>query len=148
MGRRCLRVVRINASPERLREMRAAVREVLAQVDCEDKERRLLVLAVSEACMNVIQHGYKGDLNGEIILEIFSRDGELEFLLTDFAKTVDPSKIKPRPLAEVRPGGLGIHFIQCIMDEYRFTVPRGGKGNLLIMRKKVKRIREAAENAM
>ena len=136
------------ASRERLREMRAQVSDVLAQTECEERERRLLVLAVSEACMNVIQHGYKGDPSGEIILEIFSGDGELEFHLTDFAETVDPSTIKPRPLAELRPGGLGVHFIQCIMDEYRFTVPRGGTGNLLIMRKKVKRIREAAENAM
>ena len=148
MGGRRLLMIRFNASPERLQEMRARVAETLDEAGCQEQERRLLVLAVSEACMNVIQHGYRGDPSGEMMLQILNNNSELEFHLTDFAETVDASKIKPRPLDEVRPGGLGIHFIQCIMDEYRFTVPREGKGNLLIMRKRLKRVRGAAENAM
>jgi sigma-B regulation protein RsbU (phosphoserine phosphatase) len=148
MSRSRLGTLRFKASPKRLQEMRAEVTDALDGVGLEDQDRRLVVLAVSEACMNVIQHGYKGDPDGEMVLEILNNGGLLEFRLTDFAETVDPATIEPRPLDELRPGGLGVHFIRCVMDDYRYTVPAAGKGNLLIMRKRVKRVRETAENAM
>lgn len=148
MARNRLRNLRLKANPEQLQEMRAEVMDALEGVGLGDHDRSLLVLAVSEACMNVIQHGYKGDPDGEMVLEILNNDPFLEFRLTDFAETVDPATIKPRPLDELRPGGLGVHFIRCVMDDYLYTVPAGGKGNLLIMRKRVKRVRETAENAM
>ncbi len=141
-----LGVARFNAMPERLHEMRSMLTTTLDGVGCPRKLRRLLVLAVNEACMNVIQHGYKGDPAGEIILEILNNNGELEFRLTDFADTVDPAKVKPRPLDEVRPGGLGTYFIQRIMDEFRFTVPESGRGNVLIMKKRFDSANEASSH--
>ena len=128
-----LGMARFNAIPERLNEMRTVLTESLDKVNCPKPVRRLLVLAVNEACMNVIQHGYQGDPEGEIVLEILNNNGELEFRLTDFADTIDPAKVKPRPLDEIRPGGLGTYFIQRIMDEFRFTVPESGKGNIEIL---------------
>ncbi len=138
-----LGMTRFNAIPERLHDMRAVLTETLDKMGCPKPVRRLLVLAVNEACMNVIQHGYKGDPAGEMILEILNNNGELEFRLTDFAETVDPAKVKPRPLDEIRPGGLGTYFIQRIMDEVRFAVPESGKGNLLIMKKRFETASEA-----
>ena len=62
--------------------------------------------------------------------------------------TVDPAKVKPRPLDEIRPGGLGTYFIQRIMDEFRFTVPESGKGNLLIMKKRLDKANEAPSHEL
>ncbi len=129
--------LRFNAIPERLHEVRAVLTATLDNVACQESVRRLLVLAVNEACMNVIQHGYQGDPTGEIILEILNNNGELEFRLTDFADTIDPARVKPRPLDEIRPGGLGTYFIERIMDEFKFTVPESGRGNILIMKKRI-----------
>ncbi len=144
----CLRVIQFKAIPERLHEMREALTEALNRVKCPEQSRRLLVLAVNEACMNVIQHGYRGDPVGEIILEILNNNDELEFRLTDFAPTVDPAKVKPRSLDDIRPGGLGTYFIQRIMDEFKFTVPRSGEGNLLIMKKRIEKASEAPKHAV
>ncbi len=143
-----LGMTRFNAIPERLHEMRAVLTRTLDNVSFPKPVRRLLVLAVNEACMNVIQHGYKGDPKGEMILEILNNNGELEFRLTDFAETVDPSKVKPRPLDEIRPGGLGTYFIQRIMDEVTFAVPESGKGNLLIMKKRFETASEAPRHEL
>ncbi len=143
-----LGVTRFNAIPARLHEMRSKLTATLDAAGCPQHLRRLLVLAVNEACMNVIQHGYRGDPAGEIILEILNNNGGLEFRLTDFADTVDPAKVKPRPLDEIRPGGLGTYFIQRIMDEFRFTVPESGKGNLLIMKKRFDKANEAPSHEL
>ncbi len=144
----CLGVMRFNAIPERLHEMRKVLTQTLEGAGCPEQALRLLVLAVNEACMNVIQHGYRGDPAGEMILEILNNNDELEFRLTDFAPTVDPAQVKPRALDDVRPGGLGTYFIQRIMDEFKFAVPESGEGNLLIMRKRIDKASEAPKHAV
>ena len=45
--------------------------------------------------------------------------------------------LPPAGLDDVRPGGLGTHFINEIMDEVRFLVPPGGRGNRLEMVKRI-----------
>jgi serine/threonine-protein kinase RsbW len=44
---------------------------------------------------------------------------------------VDPSKFQGRPLKEIRPGGLGLHFIRQAMDTVEFT--RKGSTNRLCL---------------
>ena len=87
--------------------------------------------------MNIMQHAYKGDCSGEIVLEILNNDDELEFHLKDFAAPVDPASIKPRDLDELRPGGLGTYFIQEIMDDCTYGHLEEKEGNFLSMKKKI-----------
>jgi anti-sigma regulatory factor (Ser/Thr protein kinase) len=54
--------------------------------------------------------------------------------LRDYGKPCDPAKIQPRPLHEIRPGGLGTHFIRTVMDEVKYTCK--DPGTELIMVKK------------
>lgn len=126
--------------PEQLGDVRNWLEKELARLGLDRQAASLLILAVNEACMNVIQHGYHGDPTGEMILEIHDNDwdngGDLEFRLTDFASPLDPTQVNYRDLDEVRPGGLGIYFISEIMDSYEFRVPDSGHGNLLIMKKR------------
>ena len=146
MAKRLLKL-RCTSSAQQLQAVRESLVQALDKAGCDVQEQARLVLAVNEACMNIIQHAYRGDPAGEMILEILNNDRELEFRLTDFAPTVDASMVRPRPLDEIRPGGLGTHFIREIMDEVEFTVPEGGAGNLLIM-KKHKKSRESRDHAM
>ena len=87
--------------------------------------------------MNIIQHAYGEKHKGEIILEIIDVQGELVFRLTDFAETVDKSCIKSRDLNDIRPGGLGVHIINEVMDKIEFLDPPDGVGNVLEMKKKL-----------
>jgi anti-sigma regulatory factor (Ser/Thr protein kinase) len=49
----------------------------------------------------------------------------LEIVLVDSGMAVDPKKLKGRPLDEVRPGGLGIHFMKQSMDVVEFSRKKG-----------------------
>lgn len=129
--------LRFCCEPERLKSVRARVREAAESSGCGEKVAAELVIAVNEACMNIIQHAYKGDSSGEIILEILNNGDELEFHLKDFAEPVDTSNIKPRALEELRPGGLGTHFIQEIMDDCIYGHLEGDRGNYLLMKKRI-----------
>ena len=135
-GERIARL-RIPARADRLRLVRTVVTEAATANGCSESCTRDMVIAVDEACQNVIRHAYGGAPDGEISLEI-RRDGErLVFSLVDFAAPVDVNAVKPRSLDEVRPGGLGTHFITECMDEAGFRPPPAGAGNSLWMAKKI-----------
>jgi len=127
--------VRIPAQAAQLRLLRHVVQDASLMCGCKQQVADNLALAVNEAGMNIIQHAYKHDPAGEIVLEIHDNDSELTFTVTDFAQTVDYSCIQPRPLDEIRPGGLGTHFIKTIMDDVVYRAPDNGVGNQVIMKK-------------
>lgn len=129
--------LRFASDPKKLRMVRERVQEVAEEIGCSKKLISDIIIAINEACMNIMQHAYKGDKSGEILLEIQRDSGDLEVLLTDFADPVDPDQIRPRDLEDVKPGGLGTYFIQEIMDECEYGNLDDSSGNFLKMRKKI-----------
>jgi sigma-B regulation protein RsbU (phosphoserine phosphatase) len=120
-----------------LKSVRENVRDALATYGCPAGTATDIVVAVDEACQNIIRHGYGGDSDREIDLEILAENDSLVFLLRDAAEPVDINKIVSRPLDELRPGGLGTHFMREIMDEIDFDPLGSASGNLLKMRKRI-----------
>jgi sigma-B regulation protein RsbU (phosphoserine phosphatase) len=93
-----------------------------------------LVLAADEACQNIIRHGYKSHKGSiEITLKRTSKGLELE--LVDFAAPVKEDECQGRDLDDVRPGGLGTHFIYALTDRVRRLIPPEGAGNRLVLTK-------------
>jgi anti-sigma regulatory factor (Ser/Thr protein kinase) len=125
------------SKPERLCLVRALVKRSAEVLGCCEELADKLVIALNEACMNVIQHAYNFDDSGEIMLEILNNDSQVVFRLTDRAKLIDLEKVNPRDLEDVRPGGLGVHFIREIMDECDMGHLPNGEGNYLEMTKTI-----------
>jgi len=129
--------LRFPSRPERLCLVRVLVKRSAELLGCSDELTDKLVIALNEACMNVIQHAYKFDDSGEIILEIFNNGTQIVFRLTDRAELIDLEKVEPRDLEDVRPGGLGVHFIREIMDSCDMGHLQNGEGNYLQMAKTI-----------
>ena len=66
-----------------------------------------VVLAVNEACCNIIKHSYCSDTNGTISITSVCNEDVWEIRISDFGKPLVKEKIKHRDLDDVRPGGLG-----------------------------------------
>ncbi len=128
--------LRLCARSDGLRLIRCVVQQAALLCSCPPEIAERLVLAVNEACMNVIQHAYRSDPGGELILQVLYRDRELIFRLMDFASPVDPATCTPCPREALRPGGLGLHLISETMDEACFLAPPQGVGNLFQMSKR------------
>lgn len=124
------------ARADQLREVRRRVREVAEGCGCDPESLDCIVLAVNEACMNIIQHAYGGDCSEKIMLRVVSDGDELVFRIIDFAEPVDECDIKSRDLDELRPGGIGVHLIHQVMDSVAFLECPEGVGNILELRKK------------
>lgn len=127
---------RFAARPGELRRVRRLVARTAAGCGCAETCVRDVVLAVDEACQNIIRHAYAGR-RGDIVLGMRIEGERLVVSLIDYAPPVDASRIHPRPLDELRPGGLGTHFMRCAMDDIAYLPPPPGAGNLLQMSKRI-----------
>lgn len=89
-------------------------------------------LAVDEACSNVIKYAYHGDTSREIIVKYGSSQNQITIIIEDSGEKADPEKIRGRDLEDVRPGGLGMHFIRRVFDQVEFDAKKV-KGNRLLL---------------
>jgi anti-sigma regulatory factor (Ser/Thr protein kinase) len=129
---------RFPARSDKLHEIRHFVQKILGALGCSREFIDTTVLAIDEAATNVIRHAYGGDPSGEAELEIERQGDVLHFRLTDSATPIDRSKIRPRKLSDIRPGGLGVHIIQEVMDTMEFVdPPDGAVGNVLVMTRRL-----------
>jgi len=129
--------LRFAARASELKGIREAVEDRVLACGARPECARDVVMAIDEACQNVIRHAYGEEQEGEIVLQIERSGDELVFSLMDFAPRIDPAKVRPRSLDDVRPGGLGTHLIQEVMDSAEFVDPPHGFGNLLRMVKRI-----------
>ena len=129
--------IRIPSDPKHLYLMRRLVQEVSLAHGFTEEEVRRIVLAMDEACTNVIRHAYGGDPGGSIDIEAHPIEDGLRFTVIDHGRKPEPGAIAPRALDEVRPGGLGTHFIQRVMDEVVYdTSQERGTRLCLVKRRK------------
>ncbi len=125
------------ARKENVRIVRAIVRNFLLLRGAFEQDIFDTELALDEAVANIIEHTYKCDPSKYIIMTLIWNDGALEVLLRDFGEKVNPSRVKPRPLDEIREGGLGVYIIKKVFEivEWKEEVTNG---NLLYMRRNYK----------
>ncbi|MBV9888126.1 MAG: ATP-binding protein [Acidobacteria bacterium] len=97
-----------------------------------EPEVRSVTRAVDEALTNIMRHSYGGALNRRIELSCLrlakrrAANGEgFEIRLVDYGPKIDPAKLHGRKLDEIKPGGLGLHFIRQSMDIVEFKRARG-----------------------
>ncbi len=79
-----------------------------------------IVLAIHEACANVIEHCYGGDPAQRIDLSLCCTPASLIVDIRDYGRQQDVTAFRPRALDEVRPRGLGTHFIRTLMDDVTY----------------------------
>ncbi|MDH5563632.1 MAG: SpoIIE family protein phosphatase, partial [Nitrospirota bacterium] len=97
-----------------------------------------IVLAIDEACQNIIRHAYQGECDDPITLHIEGQRDALVVVLEDQAPAVNPDCMNPRAFDDIRPGGLGCHFIQHVMDHVSIEPTPTGQGNRLRMMKRMR----------
>ncbi len=128
----------IPSQPDRLKLVRNAITQAASFCECSDEMAQDLVIAVDEALQNVIRHAYGNRPDGTIKVTLCRTAEKFLVFIRDYADTIDVKTVKPRDLNDIRPGGLGTHFIREVMDEVDFLPPPDGRGNLLKLVKQIK----------
>lgn len=92
-----------------------------------------LKIAVSEASTNAVQHAYKEDEQGEVIVGFGLYDNRLEVMVADNGKSFDFLSARQGigrydqtdSVEYLREGGLGLYLIESLMDEVRIHNKEG-----------------------
>jgi anti-sigma regulatory factor (Ser/Thr protein kinase) len=110
----------IPSNPRYLCTLRAFCSSMLEALGFPRTDADKVTLAVHEACMNVIEHCYGGDMTQRIDVTVFVTADDIAIEIRDYGQKQDVAAIKPRALHDVRPRGLGTHFMQSIMDDVTY----------------------------
>ena len=100
-----------------------------------------MILAVDEACTNIIKHAYKSYPDGELIIKTKSTANRFIISITDYGKSFEPDAI-PEPdlqkyYRQKRVGGLGMYLMKTLMDDVKYvSIP--GKRNEVLLSKNIK----------
>jgi anti-sigma regulatory factor (Ser/Thr protein kinase) len=124
----------VPSDPKYLYVVRSALYPIVLDAGFSKKKTREIILAVDEACSNIIKYAYEGDDTRSIDVTVAVSD-ELRIVLKDSGKQIDRSKIAPRKLTDIRPGGLGTHFMNTVFDTVHYDTA-GEQGTVLTLVKK------------
>ena len=119
-------ILEVPADPLAMFIVREVVGKISSRIGFDEDETDKLVLAVDEACTNVIRHAYENSGDERIIITFTLRMDCFEIMIRDFGRGADPATFRGRDLNEIRPGGLGIHFIKSAVDKLEYDMPPTG----------------------
>ena len=97
-----------------------------------------IILAVDEACTNIIKHAYKFSPDGDILIKVLFEDSKFTISITDEGTHFDPAKI-PEPNVkdyynQRRVGGLGMYLMKKMMDEVKYHTSTGNKNQVVLIK--------------
>lgn len=117
--------------------VRSALHDACQRAHCCELCSDQVVLAINEACMNIIQHGYRFADGQQFTLRL-ALDGDMLVAdLLDNGRPASDVDLRPRELDELRPGGLGVRFMRELMDGVRYLPAPEGFSNHLQLRKRI-----------
>jgi len=118
--------ININANPANLKQIRAVMTKIASAAGLSKEDAGSVILAVDEACSNIIKHCCENDPTRSIDVTITLDKDSLAITIIDNGSRFNIQAIVPRDIQEIKPGGLGVHIIREVMDivEYSHT-PEG-----------------------
>lgn len=119
----------IKSRTENLAEIREFVQSAAIEVGLSKESIDNIILAVDEACTNIIKHAYKYFPDGKIILNFKTDKKVFTIDIIDYGKSFEPELI-PNPdllkyFNEKRVGGLGMYLMKTLVDEVKYTSVSG-----------------------
>jgi len=115
-------------------KLRKIISRIATKVGFGKKDTNLIIVAVLEAFSNIIKYTYGGDV-GKIKVSVLGEGKTLKVFLRDYGRKVDEEKIVSRDLKDIKPGGLGVHFIKEIMDSVEYMPVENGNELRLIKKR-------------
>lgn len=100
-----------------------------------------VVSAFGEAFNNVVQHGYRGNAEGLIQIDVRISPGRIDIDLSDWGNAFDPKAVPVPDLDRLPESGLGLYIMQAFMD----ISYRPGQPNILTLSKSLRTGREDTE---
>lgn len=130
--------LQVKSRTENLSTIREFIQNFASSVGFMQEAIDNMMLAVDEACTNIIKHAYKSYPDGEIVIKINYKEKKLIITIIDYGMAFHPEKIPEPNIQEYyrqhRVGGLGMYLMKTLMDDVKYiSIP--GKYNQVLLSK-------------
>ncbi|MFH2029953.1 MAG: ATP-binding protein [Bacteroidota bacterium] len=130
--------LKVSSKTENLAAIREFVRDASVQAGLNSKNTDKIVLAVDEACSNIIKHAYAYSANGKLEIKVKSEKEKISITIVDHGSQFDPSLIPEPNLKQIqeerRGGGLGMFLMKKLMDEVKYTNLTKNKNQVVLVK--------------
>ena len=125
-------IIKIPSNPAELKIVRSKI-----EIYCKDNFKKIEIfkikLSVDEALQNVIKYAYKMDKTKKIVVTLEKiSDESLKIKIRDYGLQAPIENIKSRSLKDVKPGGLGVHFMKSSTKKMSYEHQKDG-GTILTL---------------
>ncbi len=125
---------RILSRTDNLLEVREFVGSAARSFGFSEEDTSNIILAVDEACTNIIKHAYQYATDKEIELSIFKDNKSFEIRIYDSGKAFDPSSLRPPDLKKYigrhERGGFGVYLMKRLMDKVEYNFHAGKRNEV------------------
>jgi len=132
--------IEAKASRENLPDILSSIGQACHRYHIPKQTRLDLQLAVEEACVNIIEHGYADLQPGMIEIDFRREEDRIFVAITDFGHEFDPTTYPPPDRSsewDQRPvGDLGVFLLSSLMDDVRY-IGNPEQGNRLELIKNI-----------
>jgi PAS domain S-box-containing protein len=129
-------LISVHSRDEEIPRLSQELEGIMSRAGFSGKQILDMQLAVEEAFINIIRHGYHG-VYGAVLIAMDFEEGRLKVKIEDDAPPFDPTKFQEPDFSadlEERPvGGLGIHLMRSLSDEMRYEY-ENGKNRLMLIK--------------
>ena len=128
----------VKSTTDNLALIRKFTKSAADEIGFSDETTGKIVLAVDEACTNIIKHAYKYSTEGDIYIAIKFDNSRFMISITDEGKHFDPTTIPEPDLSQYykqkRVGGLGMFLMKKLMDEVKYNTITGNKNQVVLVK--------------
>jgi anti-sigma regulatory factor (Ser/Thr protein kinase) len=142
--------IHLKSNPNYLPTVRGMTLSLTQTLGFDMVESGHIALAVDETLANIIRHGYQLQDDKPIDVSIWLIQEEpkgIRIVIEDEAKQIEPAEICGRDLEDIKPGGLGVHIINDVMDECTFEKRDGTGMRVTLMKHLTSKKIDCTENS-
>jgi serine/threonine-protein kinase RsbW len=128
----------VKSTTDNLSSIRTFIKQTASDAGVTNEITGKIILAVDEACTNIIKHAYKYSSEGKITIKVNSDEQKLTIKIIDDGGHFDPDLV-PEPNLEKmqferKGGGLGMFLMKKLMDEVKYTNLPNNRNQVLLVK--------------
>lgn len=128
----------VKSTTENLSKVREFTKRAAEECGFSEESTEKIVLAVDEACTNIIKHAYNYYPDGVINISIKFYDAKFTVAITDSGKHFNPNSVPEPDIREYykqkKIGGLGMFLMKKLMDEVKYSTLSDNKNQVILVK--------------
>ncbi len=128
------KVFLLESDPAQLKPLRDRLKEFLKGSSLPHRSESAILVAVGEGATNAIRHAYQGEKGRTVRITLEDHKDKLVFRIRDYGRKIDLQKVQMPELPPKKGGGLGLYFMETMMDQVQYNTGHR-RGNELILTK-------------